>query len=151
MKTPDQNDLLKEILADDSLAAMREHSLNQGLAALRGRNRRRRARRMGVMVAAPGLAIAVILIFNRAPENARVAQVNPFTKTATQPTTPTPAPTVTPSAAVATEAAANDATQPLAKEMSDEELLALFPGRAVALIGPPGRQQLVFFDKGDKF
>jgi hypothetical protein len=151
MKTPDQNDLLKEILADDSLAAMREQSLNQGLAALRGRNRRRRARRMGAMVAVPALVIAAILVFNRAPENAKVAEVNPVAKTITPLTIPTTAPAVTPSAAVATEAATSDAPQPLAKEMSDEELLALFPGRAVALIGPPGRQQLVFFDKDGKF
>jgi hypothetical protein len=32
------------------------------------------------------------------------------------------------------------------KRISDEELLALFPGRSLALIGPPGHQELVFLD-----
>ena len=30
--------------------------------------------------------------------------------------------------------------------ITDEELFALFPGRAVALIGKPGRQQFVFLE-----
>ena len=33
------------------------------------------------------------------------------------------------------------------KFITDEELLALFPDRPVALIGRPGHQQLVFLDK----
>jgi hypothetical protein len=31
--------------------------------------------------------------------------------------------------------------------ISDEELFALFPGRSLALVGPPGHQQLVFLDE----
>ena len=34
------------------------------------------------------------------------------------------------------------------KIITDEELFALFPNRALALIGAPGRQQLVFLDHG---
>jgi hypothetical protein len=30
--------------------------------------------------------------------------------------------------------------------ISDDELLSLFPGRPVALIGAPGQQQFVFLD-----
>ncbi|MEO5960781.1 MAG: hypothetical protein ABIR80_16850 [Opitutaceae bacterium] len=32
------------------------------------------------------------------------------------------------------------------KFIDDEQLLALFPGRSVALIGPPGNQKLLFLD-----
>jgi hypothetical protein len=34
------------------------------------------------------------------------------------------------------------------KIITDEELFALFPNRALALIGSPGHQQLVFLDHG---
>jgi hypothetical protein len=34
--------------------------------------------------------------------------------------------------------------------ISDDELLAEFPGRAVGLVGPPERRQLVFFDASEK-
>jgi hypothetical protein len=34
------------------------------------------------------------------------------------------------------------------KIITDEELFALFPNRAMALIGSPGHQQLVFLDHG---
>jgi hypothetical protein len=33
------------------------------------------------------------------------------------------------------------------KLITDDELLALFPDRPVALIGKPGQQQLVFLDE----
>jgi len=33
------------------------------------------------------------------------------------------------------------------KSISDEELFALFPGRQLALIGPPGDQRLVILDQ----
>jgi hypothetical protein len=36
------------------------------------------------------------------------------------------------------------------KLINDDELLALFPDRPVALIGKPGQQQLVFLDKPTK-
>jgi hypothetical protein len=34
------------------------------------------------------------------------------------------------------------------KIITDEELFALFPNRAVALIGAPGHQQLIFLNNG---
>jgi hypothetical protein len=34
------------------------------------------------------------------------------------------------------------------KIINDEELFALFPNRAMALIGSPGHQQLIFLDHG---
>jgi len=33
------------------------------------------------------------------------------------------------------------------RELTDEELFALFPDRQMALIGPPGEQRLVFLDR----
>lgn len=35
---------------------------------------------------------------------------------------------------------------PVVRRVTDDELLALFPGRSVALIGRPGEQRLVFLD-----
>ena len=50
--------------------------------------------------------------------------------------------------AVVTASAAQTETAKV-KIITDEELFALFPNRAMALIGPPGRQQLIFLDHGD--
>jgi hypothetical protein len=36
---------------------------------------------------------------------------------------------------------------PQVKFITTEELLALFPDRPLALVGPPGRQRLIFFDE----
>jgi hypothetical protein len=44
---------------------------------------------------------------------------------------------------------AAEAAAPI-KVISDEDLLALFPDRSMALLGPPGQQQLVFLDKAKK-
>jgi len=45
-------------------------------------------------------------------------------------------------------AAAPPADTSKVKIITDEELFALFPNRAMALIGSPGHQQLVFLDHG---
>jgi hypothetical protein len=45
-------------------------------------------------------------------------------------------------------AAAPDQPRPSTVEfISDEELLSLFPNQPLALVGPEGRQQLVFLDQ----
>ena len=61
------------------------------------------------------------------------------TAIAFRPAAPAPLAAVAPTRATVSEV----------KEISDAELFALFPGRAMALIGPPGRQQFVFLDRPD--
>ena len=53
MKHPDENPLLKEILANEPLAAMRHDSLNRGLGVMRRARRFRRAMRVGTLVLLP--------------------------------------------------------------------------------------------------
>jgi hypothetical protein len=48
------------------------------------------------------------------------------------------------------EVAAVTAPEPGVKIINDEELFALFPGRAVALIGKPGHRQFVLLDSRGK-
>jgi len=46
------------------------------------------------------------------------------------------------------EEVAREALQlPAVQFINDDELLALFPNRPVALIGEPGKQRLVFLDR----
>ena len=121
MKFPEDNKLLDEILAGDQLAELRTKSLQHALIQMR---RQRRIRRTVGFVAAFCLLGALAVVCLQQPKNSRLA-VNHI-----------PAPSA-PSRALA--------PAPV-KTISDEELFALFPGRAVALIGPPGRQEFVLLD-----
>jgi hypothetical protein len=124
MKTPTDNDeLLADVLADDT--DLRTSTLQAGLATVRRRRRARRVR-TATLVLAPLLAIAA-LVFQR------LHQPRPGPEkilSAAQ-----PAPTV-------------EGTD--IRILTDEELLALFKGRPVALIGSPGHQQLILFDEMQK-
>ena len=125
MKHPDENPLLKEILADEQLAVLRQASLNQGLDTMRRARRVRRAMRMGALVVVPVLLILTLTLRKPGQETAR------------QPPPP------------GTQRASLTAASPKESDpriISDEELFALFPGRSLALIGKPGHQQLVFLD-----
>jgi hypothetical protein len=133
MNRPDHDDLLKEVFADEALDALRANSLGAGLAALRAR-RRNRALRLGALASVPVLALAAVWL-NRAVQETAIPQPTIAVVTAA------PNPTLKIYPAIA----ANDA--PPVPTISDEELLALFPNRAVGLLGAPGHQQLVFFDK----
>lgn len=122
MKTPDEHPLLKEILADEKLSEVRRASLDQALALIA---RRRRTRRAGqwisvLVLAAVGFTALVV----RAPKRTEVAGFQP--PQAEIKTTPRPESRV--------------------QTITDEELFALFPDRAVALVGTPGHQELVFLD-----
>src|SRR5262245_53931153 len=127
MKRHEEDQLLKELLAGEEMSEFRHRSFDRGLEALR-RTRRRRQVVRGVALAVCPLILALAFWILRpapAPEVRVIAPPKP------------PAPT----RAVA-------ATRPAAtiKRISDEELLGLFPGRSMALIGPPGHQELVFLD-----
>ena len=121
MSPSEQNKLLSEILAGEEVTKLRETSLEQGLDALRRRRRLRLFARVGTMAMMPlALVLALCLKeFNRPASHQRPSEEPQYAST------PVPGPV----AAV--------------KFVTDEELLALFPNRAVALVGKPGHQQLV--------
>ena len=123
MKHPNENPLLKEILADEQLTALRHASLNQGLDTMRRTRRVRRAVHMGTLVFVPVLLIAVFTLHKL-----------------TQDATKEPQTQRQASVAIA------QPEESSVKFISDEELFALFPGRSLALIGKPGHQHLVVLD-----
>jgi hypothetical protein len=113
----DKDRLLREILADENLERLREASLERGLASLRARRRRRAV--LPSIAAVAALAAILAVLFPRQGRNAtRIAASDPLPATSLS----------------------------KVKVIDDEQLLALFPDRAVALIGAPGNQKLVFLD-----
>ena len=123
MKRSDQDRLLREILEEGEGTDYRAASLAGGLDFLRRRKRRGRiAQAWAAGVLAGLLIFGVVWHPGSRPRGTRIA--------------------------VVTDAAARTDTSKV-KIINDEELFALFPNRAMALIGPPGRQQLIFLDQGD--
>jgi hypothetical protein len=129
---PDRNKpLLNDLLSHRELEELRASTLDRGLALVRQRRRQRHTVRIVGIVASLLGAVAVcwFLVQSR-PDHALMAQHPP---------------------AAASDAAIESpltAGQPSdVRQLSDHELLDLFPGRPVALIGPPGQQRLVFLDE----
>jgi hypothetical protein len=118
MNHDDQERWLDELVAGEEISEFRRASLDRTLAAVRSRNRRRRAVRAGFLAAVP--VVAAVILFLRMPGIER-------------PKNPEAAP-------------AQRAEAPAVRQITDEELLALFPGRSLALVGPPGQQRLMFLD-----
>jgi hypothetical protein len=110
-------DLLQEVLEGPTRAQCRQNSLAQGMAALRRRKRGRWVRR-----ATTSLAVLTVL-FWLLPRPATPVRL------ATPPTPATPAQTSPGRGSI--------------EEIDDAQLLALFPGQTVALVGPPGEQRLI--------
>jgi len=134
MKRNFHHDLLKETFADRELDALREATLNSGLAAQRSQRRLRMARNTTLAVAPVLLLLAATLWWHPATapmpmiSTAKIAlipslKIYPAVKTADM----APIPTI-----------------------SDQELLALYANRSVGLLGKPGQQKLVFFDQPAK-
>ena len=142
MKRDEQDRLLGEIISGEELAEFRRASLAHGLAAVQRRNHRRRMVRTGAMLIAPAL-LALALFFSRR-QNA-VNNPDPVRGGSVAVNPGNPPPPVDGYASVPT----TDAPAPI-KVINDDELLALFPDRSLALLGPPGNQQLVFLDKAKK-
>jgi hypothetical protein len=123
MKRSDQEQLLREILEEGEGTDFRAASLARGLDFLR-----RRQRRVGMARVCAAGVLAGLLVFGLVwhpalrPGATRMAVV-----TASAPPTETGK----------------------VKIITDEELFALFPNRAMALIGPPGQQELIFLDHED--
>ena len=128
MNDQEQDHLLNELLAGEEVSNFRQASLARAKASIRSRNRRRRAVRIGALAMLPVLG-ATLLIISR--QSSRIA-VKPAEE---------------PRPAVVVQARPEPASVPV---ISDEELFALFPGRQMALIGPPGHQELVFLDQAGK-
>ncbi len=118
MRKSDQDQLLAQILDGGDLDALRAASLARGLEAVR----RRRSRRRFAILAVPIIALLVI-----------------FAPTLRRPSSP-----VRPMAAHSKLAATEVAS---VKYITAQELFALYPNRPIALIGKPGRQQMIFLDE----
>jgi hypothetical protein len=129
-RSPDNEPLLDAVLASDDLAEVRANSLQQMLATARRRQRRRRTARAVALGLTPVMCVVGLFLSLRsvAPVSRRAAA--PDRASAAAQTARAPRRTSPP--------------RPGVKVLTDDELLALFPGCAVGLIGPPGRQRLVF-------
>jgi len=119
MKSPDENSLLKEILKDEKLAEVRRASLDASLALIRRRRRTRHALQFGALALFATLGAEVFL---RQPPRPSIVASNQTNEVAVPP---------------------KAQPEPPVKAITDEELFALFPDRAVALIGKPGQQEFV--------
>ncbi len=119
-------------LIDDLLSGeedLRERTLHFGLAALQRKRLHRRAIRVGTTVAVL-LVLLVLVQVNRERPQA-VARLNP----------PNFKPqTIAPPAPPAVIAGTT------IRVLTDQELLDLFQGHPVALVGTPGKQKLIIFD-----
>ena len=129
MKHPEHDRLLNEIVTGEELADFREASLQRALTAIRQQRRRQRSLRLGVLASLPVL-VALGIVFSRSPKT-------PVREIAASNASPVAVSSTPPRTAAA-------------KLINDDELLALFPDRPVALIGKPGQQQLVFLDQPAK-
>ena len=125
MNRSDQNRLAQEILQTDELADLRHSSLHEGLKALRRRNQQRRAVQLGACAAAPFLIALAVLVW-RSTSFWSGQNLHPLT--------------------VASVPTAKPVGHAPIKFINDDELLSMLTNRPVALIGRPGRQELVFLD-----
>lgn len=110
-------DLLQEVLDAPARTQCRRDSLAVGIATLR---RRKRWRWIGRATSSLAVFTVLVWLFPRPTTPVKLAI----------PATPAPsAPTAN--------------VRPPIEEIDDAQLLALFPGQTVALVGPPGEQRLI--------
>lgn len=125
--------LLNELLSGEEAAACRAASLEQMLAQVRRRGRQRLTRRLtGLAMLSVLLALGLFIARQPAPVVESASRQNP--------------PEIATTAKTAQAAPGSTELIPV-RFITDDELLNLFPGRPVALIGAPGRQQFVFLDQ----
>jgi hypothetical protein len=118
MNTEDQDRFLRNILEDETSSGFREQSLRHGLRLIRRRRLVRNGLKLGML---PVFLLLVVWMANF-----------PERKVHTTVRRSNPAPTH---------------VVGKVKFINDEQLLALFPDRSVALVGKPGSQQLLFLDE----
>lgn len=127
MKTsPEHDELLTAVLSDSTDNELRAKSLDRTLAAVRQRRRRRHVLRGAGGIVMAGI-MAAVLWHRHAPDARPVATIH------SQPSEVAPTAPTVPGTNI--------------RLVSDEELLAMFPDRPVALVGPPGNRQFVFLDE----
>lgn len=122
MKHREQDHLLNELLTSEAVADFRQASLARAQAAIRRRTQRRRAAKMAALTMLPVLAAIAVVVSHSS--HTPVKPVERLVPSVTQ----------------------NGSKPPSVRVISDEELFALFPGRQMALVGPPGHQKLIFLD-----
>jgi hypothetical protein len=119
-----QRRLLDPVLTGADVEDLRRASLEQGVAVLRWRSRRRRLARVCLLIALPAWVGVAVWFWqfhlfsdslNSRNRSVAMASIKP------------------PPSRVSF--------------ITDEELFTLFHGRSLALIGPPGHQELVFLDQ----
>jgi len=120
----DYGELLKEVISDGGATDLRASSLDHALAAVRRQRRMRVVR--GASLGA-GCVVLVALLWREHADKPLAAN-NPQPLTAVQATVET-----VPGTKI--------------RLVSDEELLAMFPDRPVALVGPPNDRRFVFLDE----
>lgn len=125
MNSDGHQQLLKEVLHDNAVENLRQASLGKALASMRARRRIRHSLASAALlciVATAGIPLA-------------------FKQTTPRSTRPAPVP-----------ARATQSTRPSLdiKDITDQELLALFPGQTVALIGSEGNQRFIVYDRPNR-
>jgi len=116
MNSRETDRILKEVLATDTTDRLRSASLEQGLTLMR---RRRQVQTIVRACAVVCLLLAPIAILITSSFPRAVAPV------------------------VVSGSPAQLGSPPQLERITDEELLALFPGQTIALVGAPGDQRLM--------
>ena len=124
----DKQKLVADLLSDGS--NLRESTLQRGLMLV-GRKRQRRRVVQASLWILPFLLVAATVLVQLHHESKRTAHIPPPSRVAMH--APAEAPQVIEGTSV--------------RILSDTELLDLFKGRPVALVGPPGKQTLLLFDE----
>jgi len=127
MKTkPDHDELLNEVLSESAPQNFREASLLRTLTSAR---RHRRTRSALHVVGATGICFALLAgVIWHQRNSSSTANNRPESVAPIQASAPT-----VPGTNI--------------RLVSDDELLAMFPDRPVALLGPPDKRQFVFLDE----
>ncbi|MGB0582645.1 MAG: hypothetical protein ACPGVU_23410 [Limisphaerales bacterium] len=126
---PDRNPLWNALVEDAADPEVRERMFRQTMTVARGRRRRR----VGMLVAGFLLPLASFLFFLTSKEPLSVKQTTVLPQTESRVASVDPPPKLAPKPDI----------------ISDEELFAMFPDHALALVGKPGEQQLVILGKRD--
>jgi hypothetical protein len=125
MKTPERDELLDEIMSGDNASNLRETSLDRTLQAVRRQQRLHHTIRGVGAVAIVGLVATVVWNQQRL-EHDQIATSSP-------------------------NVARTDVSKTIPgtsiRVLNDEELLAMFPNRPVALVGGPENRQFVLLDE----
>ena len=132
MKLTDRERLLRDVLADEHLESLRGESLGRTLAA--AAKRKRVQRRIRAAAACAALVVTGLLAI----------KTSDGAKPAAEPAGPVAArPDIAPAPPVAPRSGR-------VQIITDQQLLALFPGQSAALVGAPGGPRRLLVDRGGK-